>query len=103
MARRGADRRPPGNAARAGDLLAEGRDPSTIRNALMPLRVIFRRAVEDGDVAVNPCTHLRFQRSAAGANESRRPRRPSGCSLRFPNSIGRSGRPRFAQTSVAAS
>lgn len=44
----------------ADELLAEGRDPSTIRNALMPLRVIFRRAVEDGDVAVNPCTHLRL-------------------------------------------
>src|SRR5207253_10955136 len=44
----------------ADDLLAEGRDPSTIRNALMPLRVIFRRAVEDGDPAVNPCTNLRL-------------------------------------------
>ena len=44
----------------ADDLLAEGRDPSTIRNALMPVRVIFRRAVEDGDLAVNPCTHLRL-------------------------------------------
>src|SRR5688500_2198353 len=44
----------------ADDLLAEGRDPSTIRNALMPLRVIFRRAVEDGDLALNPCTHLRL-------------------------------------------
>ncbi len=44
----------------ADDLLAEGRDPSTIRNALMPLRVIFRRAVEDGDLAVNPCAHLRL-------------------------------------------
>jgi integrase len=42
------------------DLLAEGRDPSTIRNALMPLRVIYRRALEDGDVAVNPCTNLRL-------------------------------------------
>ena len=44
----------------ADELLAEGRDPSTIRNALMPLRVIFRRAVEDGDVAINPCAHLRL-------------------------------------------
>jgi integrase len=44
----------------ADELLADGRDPSTIRNALMPLRVIFRRAVEDGDVGVNPCTHLRL-------------------------------------------
>ncbi|MGH7480786.1 MAG: tyrosine-type recombinase/integrase, partial [Longimicrobiales bacterium] len=38
----------------------QGLSPSTIRNALMPLRVIFRRAVEDGDVAVNPCAHLRL-------------------------------------------
>lgn len=44
----------------ADELLAEGRDPSTIRNAVMPLRVIFRRAVEDSDVAINPCTHLRL-------------------------------------------
>ncbi len=44
----------------ADDLLAEGRDPSTIRNALMPLRVIYRRAIEDGDVGVNPCSSLRL-------------------------------------------
>jgi len=44
----------------ADDLLAEGRDPSTIRNALMPLRVIYRRAVEDGDVSVNLCANLRL-------------------------------------------
>jgi integrase len=44
----------------ADELLAEGRDPSTIRNALMPLRVIYRRAIEDGDVTVNPCANLRL-------------------------------------------
>jgi integrase len=44
----------------ADELLAGGRDPSTIRNALMPLRVIFRRALEDGDVAVNPTEKLRL-------------------------------------------
>lgn len=44
----------------ADDLLADGRDPSTIRNALMPLRVMYRRAIEDGDVAVNPCISLRL-------------------------------------------
>lgn len=42
------------------DLLAAGKDPSTIRNALMPLRVIYRRALEDGEVAVNPCAGLRL-------------------------------------------
>ena len=39
-------------------LLAEGLSPSTIRNALMPLRVVFRRAVARGVVAVNPTTRL---------------------------------------------
>ena len=40
----------------ADRMLARGSDPSTVRNALMPLRAIFRRAVSRGDVAVNP-TH----------------------------------------------
>jgi integrase len=44
----------------ADELLDEGLDPSTVRNVLMPLRVIFRRAIEDGDVAVNPTAHLRL-------------------------------------------
>ena len=39
-------------------LLAAGLSPSTIRNALMPLRVIYRRAVARGVVAVNPTTGL---------------------------------------------
>jgi integrase len=42
----------------ADRLLAEGRDPSTIRNALMPLRVIYRRAIARGDIAVNPCSGI---------------------------------------------
>jgi len=44
----------------ADELLGEGLDPSTVRNALMPLRVIFRRAIEDGDLALNPTGHLRL-------------------------------------------
>ncbi|HEY8775075.1 MAG TPA: hypothetical protein VIM33_01205, partial [Gaiellaceae bacterium] len=38
----------------ADRMLADGLDPSTIRNALMPLRAIYRRAISRGDVAVNP-------------------------------------------------
>jgi integrase len=38
----------------ADRLVAEGLNPSTIRNTLMPLRVIFRRALSRGEVAVNP-------------------------------------------------
>jgi|SRR5579862_4282098 len=39
-------------------LVAEGLDASTIRNQLMPLRAIYRRAVSRGDVVVNPTTGL---------------------------------------------
>lgn len=42
----------------ADRMLAEGLDPSTIRNGLMPLRAIYRRAVSRGDVAVNPTSGL---------------------------------------------
>jgi integrase len=50
------------------DMLASGADPSTIRNALKPLQVIYRRANEDGDLAVNPCERLRLP-TAAGRRE----------------------------------
>jgi integrase len=39
-------------------MLARELDASTIRNTLMPLRAIFRRAVARGDVAVNPTTGI---------------------------------------------
>ena len=88
----------------ADDLLAEGRDPSTIRNALMPLRVIFRRAVEDGDLAVNPCTHLRLpavrgrRERIASPEEARAP--PRGATRARSS---RSGRPPSTRACAAAS
>jgi integrase len=42
----------------ADGLCAEGLDPSTVRNTLMPLRAIFRRALARGEVAVNPTSGL---------------------------------------------
>src|SRR3954453_18315358 len=42
------------------EMLARGADPTPIRNAIKPLQVIFRRAVEDGDLAINPCERLRL-------------------------------------------
>jgi integrase len=42
----------------ADRMLAKGLDPSTVRNSLMPLRAIFRRAVSRGELAVNPTTGL---------------------------------------------
>jgi integrase len=52
----------------ADDLLTSGADPSTIRNALKPLQVIYRRAIEDGDLALNPCERLRLP-AARGRRE----------------------------------
>ena len=42
------------------DLLQRGLEGSTIRNAIKPLQAICRRAVEDGDLAVNPAIGLRL-------------------------------------------
>jgi integrase len=42
----------------ADRLLAQGLDPSTIRNTLMPLRAIYRRALSRSDVVVNPTLGL---------------------------------------------
>jgi integrase len=41
-------------------MLADGLDPSTIRNALMPLRGIFGRAIEDGALTVSPVAGIRL-------------------------------------------
>jgi integrase len=42
----------------ADRLVAQGLDASTVRNALMPLRAIYRRAVARGDIAINPTREL---------------------------------------------
>jgi integrase len=42
----------------ADKLLNDGYDPSTVRNMLMPLRVIYRRAVRLEDTAHNPTANL---------------------------------------------
>lgn len=42
----------------ADRMLADGLDPSTIRNTLMPLRVVFRRALSRGELAVSPASGL---------------------------------------------
>jgi integrase len=42
----------------ADSLVADGSSPSTVRNTLMPLRVIFRRAIRDGLAVVNPCEQI---------------------------------------------
>jgi integrase len=44
----------------ADQLLADGHDPSTIRNTFMGLRALYRRAVARGDAASNPTTGLQL-------------------------------------------
>jgi integrase len=39
-------------------LVGEGFAPSSVRNAILPLRAIYRRALDRGDVAVNPTRNL---------------------------------------------
>jgi len=39
-------------------LVAAGHDPSTVRNTMLPLRVIYRRAANRGEVPVNPTQGL---------------------------------------------
>ncbi len=41
-------------------LLGKGRSGSTVRNVLMPIRVIYRHALERDEVAVNPTSGLRL-------------------------------------------
>lgn len=50
-----------GHVQRLADrLLSEGLDPSTVRNQLMPLRVIYRRALALEDVQHNPTRDLQL-------------------------------------------
>ena len=42
----------------ADQLVSEGLSPSTIRNTLLPLRALYRRALARGDVAINPTLKL---------------------------------------------
>jgi hypothetical protein len=55
----------------ADQLLANGHDPSTIRNTFMGVRALCRRAVTRGEVVVNPTAGLRFQRFVADVTVSR--------------------------------
>jgi integrase len=48
------------------ELIADGRKASTIRNAILPLRLICRRAVDRGEIAVNPMLGLRLPRVGRG-------------------------------------
>jgi integrase len=73
-------------------LLADGLDPSTVRNAIMPLRVVYRRAVRRGVVTVNPTHDLELP-----AVDGRRERvAPPAEATRLLDALPESDRPLWA-------
>jgi len=56
-------------------LVAQGLAPSTVRNSVLSLRAIFRRAVARSEVVQNPTLGPRSPRSGEAASASTAPRR----------------------------
>ena len=59
-------------------LVAAGSAPSTVRNAVLPLRAIYRRSVERSEVAVNPTEGLRLPAVRGGRDRVARPQDAEG-------------------------
>src|SRR5581483_2518014 len=53
--------------------VAAGRAPSTVRNSLLPLRAIYRRALQRGEVALNPTLKLMLPAARARRERVARP------------------------------
>jgi site-specific recombinase XerC len=60
-------------------LVAEGAAASTVRNAVPPLRAIYRRALSRSEVHLNPTEGLTLPRCGAAATGSPDPPRPWPC------------------------
>lgn len=63
-----------------GRLTADELSPSTVQTTILPLRAIYRRALEHEEVTANPTVGLACQRSAGAASASPTLPRPSACS-----------------------
>lgn len=55
-------------------LIASGSAPSTVRNAVLPLRAIYRRAVSREEVAINPTLKLALPRDRTQRDRAAEPR-----------------------------
>jgi hypothetical protein len=87
----------------ADRLLAEGLDPSSIRNVLMPLRVIFRRAVAEARSQSTRATVFSSLPYAGAGSGSPRPRRPRVSSRPWAIGTVLSGRRRSTEAFAAVS
>jgi hypothetical protein len=86
----------------ADRLTSQGLSPSSVRNTILPLRAIYRRALNRGEVAINPPSNWFSQPYAAAANESPRPPRPPLSSTLSHLSSARSSRPPSTPDSASA-
>jgi hypothetical protein len=73
----------------ADRLCAQALSASSVRNTILPLRAIYRRAHARGEVAVNPTLKLTLPRSARHARQGRSPDRGHAAPRRAPS--GRTG------------
>jgi integrase len=80
------------------DMPAESLSASTIANAIMPLRVIYRRAIEDGELAVSPCDKLRLP---ANDEEKRDRSAPPEEATKLLDALSESDRPLWATAMYA--
>ena len=88
----------------ADRLVADGLSPSTVRNALMPLRVIFRRALRDESSPSTRATGSSCPRTAAARAGSSRAEDAAQLIAALPHrATGRCGRRRSTPGCAAAS
>ena len=59
----------------ADRLAAQGLSASSVRNTILPLRAIYRRALNRGDVALNPTLKLTLPAVRSKPRPDRRPHR----------------------------
>jgi integrase len=68
-------------------LLAEDFNASTVRNAVMPLRVIYRRSIQRGDVAINPTHDLNMPAVRGGRDRIAPPREAAALIAALPTEL----------------
>jgi hypothetical protein len=73
-------------------LVAEGASPSTVRNAIMPLRVLYRRALRAGQVTMSPLEHLELPAVRGVRDRVASPEEAGSLLAALPAGVERSGR-----------
>ena len=77
--------------------------PSTVRNAVLPLRAIYRRALQRDELTVNPTLKLALPAVRQRRERVARPAEADALLAALPSRHGRSGRPPSTPACAAAS